>query len=149
MALVDIVHEKIIKTPLVSQNKPDVMRELVTILFDAGKIDDVESVLDAVHDREVKASTGLEAGIAVPHAKTDRVKKLTMAIGISPRGIDFNAMDGQPSQLFFLLLAPPDQAGPHLEALAEIAKLTRSRAFCNLLIHAPSAGDVVDLFKED
>jgi mannitol/fructose-specific phosphotransferase system IIA component (Ntr-type) len=149
MALVDLVHKDIVKTPLISQNKPEVMRELVTILFNAGKIDDVESVLTAVHAREVKASTGLEAGIAVPHAKTDKVKKLTLAIGISPQGIDFNAMDGKPSHVFFLMLAPLDQSGPHLEALADIAKLTRSRAFCNSMIHAPSAKDIVDLFKLD
>jgi nitrogen PTS system EIIA component len=149
MALVDLVHENIIKTPLASQNKPDVMRELVTILYDAGKIDNVESVLEAVHSREVKASTGLADGIAVPHTKTEKVKKLTMAIGISPQGIDFNAMDGKLSHLFFLMLAPPDQSGPHLEALADIAKLTRSHAFCSSLIHAPSARDIVALFKED
>ena len=148
MALVELIEEEIIKTPLLAQNKHEAMKELVAILYDAKKIDDPEPVLDAVHTREDKASTGLEDGIAVPHARTDKVKNLTMSIGISPQGVDFDALDGKPSHLFFLLLAPPDQCGPHLEGLAGIAKLARCRTFCNSVIHAPSAQKVVELFKE-
>ena len=95
------------------------------------------------------ASTGLEEGIAVPHAKTDAVKTLTIAIGISPEGVDFNSLDGKPSKLFFLMLAPPDQSGPHIEALAEIAKLSKSKAFINALINAKTPDEIVELFKED
>ena len=149
MALVDLIDEKIIQAPLISRNKPDVLRELVGVLKNAGVIDDVEDALSAVVAREAKGSTGLEDGIAVPHAKTDKVKKLAMAIGISHQGIDFDSMDGKPSQLFFLLLAPVDQSGPHLAALAEIAKIARSRSFCHLLIHAKSPQEVVAVFKED
>ena len=148
MELVELIHEEIIKTPLLAQNKPEAMRELVTILYEARKIDDPGPVLDAIHAREEKASTGLEDGIAVPHARTDKVKTLAMSIGISPQGVDFGAMDGKPSYLFFLLLAPPDQCGAHLEGLAGIAKLARCRTFCDSVIHAPSAQKVVELFKE-
>jgi len=85
----------------------------------------------------------------VPHAKTDAVRKLTMALGIAPAGVDFEAIDGNPSHLFFLLLASPDQSGPHIEALAEIARITRSKAFYKMLITAGSAEEVVELFKEE
>jgi PTS system nitrogen regulatory IIA component len=149
MTLVKLVNEKIVKVPLTSQNKPEVIRELVNILIDANIIDSAEEVVEAVRLREEKSSTGLEDGIAVPHAKTDKVKKLSMAIGISPQGIDFDSMDGKPSQLFFLLLAAHDQSGPHLEALAEIAKLAHSHAFCRMLINSKSAREVVELFNED
>ena len=149
MALIDLISTDVVKVPLTSKNKPDVLRELVQVLRDAGKINDYDSVLDAIHKREELGSTGLELGIAVPHAKTDTVKNLILAIGISPEGIDFNALDGKPSQLFFLMLAPPNQSGPHIEALAEIAKLSKSRAFCNTLIHARTAQEAVDLFHED
>ena len=147
MALIDMIVEKVIKTPLESKDKPDVLRELVQILKDAGEIEDFETALKAVQEREDKLSTGLEKGIAVPHAKTEAVPSLKLAIGIAPEGIDFESMDKEPSKLFFLLLAPPGQAGPHVEALAEIAKLAKSTSFCKALINAENAQEVVELMK--
>ena len=101
MALIDLISPTVVKVPLVSQNKPEVLRELVQVLKDADKISDFDRVLDAIHKREDLGSTGLELGIAVPHAKTDSVQSLTLTIGISQHGIDFNALDGKPSHLFF------------------------------------------------
>jgi fructose-specific phosphotransferase system IIA component len=147
MALIDMIVENVIKTPLTSKDKPDVLRELVRILKDAGEIDDFDSALKAVQEREEKMSTGLEKGIAVPHAKTDAVSSLKLAIGIAPEGIDFDSMDKEPSKLFFLLLASPGQAGPHVEALSEIAKLANSASFCKALINADNAREVVELMK--
>lgn len=149
MALVDLISSEVVKVPLTADNKPAVLRELIQILKDSGKIDDFDNVLEAIHKREEMGSTGLELGIAVPHAKTEEVKSLTVAIGISPEGIEFESLDGKPSQLFFLMLAPPNQSGPHIEALAEIAKLSRSRAFISTLINARSSQEVVELFRED
>lgn len=147
MALIDLVTQKIVKIPLVSQSKPEVLRELVQILRDAGEIHDTEAVLRTVQERESKQSTGLQDGFAVPHSKTDAVTKLKLAIGIAPHGIDFNSFDQQPAKLFFLLLAPPNLSGPHVAALAEIAKLSHSRALCRALISAETAADVVSLLK--
>jgi fructose-specific phosphotransferase system IIA component len=147
MAFVDLVKEKIVKLPLKSNNKPDVLRELTQILKDAGEINDFDAVLKAVQERENKLSTGLENGIAVPHCKTEAVSSLKLAIGIAPQGIDFDAFDKQPSKLFFLLLAPVGQSGPHVEALAEIAKLTQSKAFCKMLIAAENPREVVELIR--
>ncbi len=149
MALVELIEESVVKVPLVSTRKNDIIRELIEVLEKAGKISDPEKIYSAVLDRESKGSTGLEEGIAVPHAKTTAVQDLTLAIGIAPRGVDFAALDGKPSQLFFLMLAPPDQSGPHIEALAEIARATRSKAFCRLLTAAQSPAEVVELFKEE
>jgi len=149
MALIQLIQETIIKTPLESKDKPEVMRELVQILKDAGEIKDYDAVLDAIVAREDQQSTGLQDGIAVPHGKTTAVSRLRLAIGIAPDGIDFNSLDGAPSKLFFLLVAPPDQAGPHVEALAEIAKLAQSKAFCKALIAADDAKEVVELFQGD
>jgi len=147
MALIDMVEEKIVKTPLESKDKPEVLRELVRILKDADEIDDFDTVLKAVQEREDKQSTGLEKSIAVPHAKTAAVSSLKLAIGIAPQGIDFDSLDGEPSKLFFLLLAPPGQSGPHVVALAEIAKLVCSKPFCNALIRSGNAQEVVELMK--
>jgi fructose-specific phosphotransferase system IIA component len=147
MALLDLVSEKIVKIPLESNDKPDVLRELIQRLVDVGEIDDFNAVLKAVQEREDKQSTGLERGIAVPHGKTAAISTMKLVIGIAPQGIDFDSLDGKPSTLFFLLLAPPNQSGPHVQALAEIAKLARSQAFCEALIHAENAREVVKLLK--
>ncbi len=149
MALIELVQEKVIKTPLASKDKPDVLRELVQILKDAGEIDDYDAVLTAIVTREDQQSTGLQDGIAVPHGKTTSVPRLKLAIGIAPEGIDFDSLDGNLSKLFFLLVAPPDQSGPHVEALGEIAKLAQSRAFCKALIAADDAKEVVELLQGD
>jgi len=150
MAIIDLVKPDVIKVGLTSKDKPSVLRELLQVLIDAGKvaIADRDSILDNLLKREMLQSTGLEAGIAVPHAKSARIAKLTLAIGTAPDGIDFDAIDRQPSRLFFMMLAPPDQSGPHIEALAEIARMSRSRAFIGALIAAKSVKDIIELFGE-
>lgn len=148
MAFIDLFTMEVIKVGLTAKDKPGVLRELLQILIDAGKVTDGDAVLDALLKREALQSTGLEAGIAVPHAKTTAVGSLTLAIGIAPEGIDFDAIDHQPSKLFFLMLAPPDKSGPHIEALAEIARMSRSRAFISSLIAARSPKEVMELFGE-
>lgn len=148
MTLIDQISEDVVKVPLEQTNKTDVIRELLDILADAGKLSDSDRAYNALLERESQGSTGLEYGIAVPHAKTDAVETLTIAIGISPDGIEFGAMDGRPSKLFVLLLAPPGQSGPHIEALAEIARLSRSEAFLRALISSRSPADLLELLRE-
>ncbi len=148
MALIDLITADVIKVPLKSTTKAGVLKELTELLVSAGKIEKSESILDALEQRESLGSTGLERGIAVPHCKTTAVKTLTLAIGIAPKGIDFGAIDGQPSTLFFCMLAPPDQSGPHIEALSEIAKLTQSQSFCRVLMASKNPEEVVELFRD-
>ncbi len=147
MTLINLVIPEIVKIPLESKDKPDVLRELVQVLKNAGQIEDSSIVLKVVQEREDKQSTGLQDGIAVPHGKTAAVSSLKLAIGIAPEGIDFDSLDGKPTKLFFLLVAAPEQSGPHVEALAEIAKLARSKAFCQALASADSAQTVAGLMK--
>lgn len=149
MALADQVNRDVVKVPLLSSDKTGVIRELVGILADAGKISDTEAVVSGVMERESLGSTGLEKGIAVPHAKTTAVDDLMIAIGISPEGVDFESLDGEPSTLFFLILAPPDKSGPHIQALTEIAGISRSNVFLKALKGARTADDVVELFRDE
>jgi len=148
MALADLIRPEVVKVPLAGKTKNEVLRELVQLLLDAARISELESVYDALLTREALGSTGLELGIAVPHAKTSAVRRLTAAIGISPQGVDFQSADGQLSKMFFLLLAPPDQSGPHIQALAEIARLAKSPTFLRLLSGASSPQEVTDLIRE-
>jgi len=148
MALIDLVTPEVIKVPLLSTTKSGVLEELTELLVTAGKIEEAAPVLDALQQRESLGSTGLEKGIAVPHCKTSAVSTITLALGIAPDGIEFEAIDGQPSTLFFCMLAPPDQSGPHIEALSEIARLTQSQSFCRLLMASRSPNEVVELFRD-
>ncbi len=148
MALADLIGPEVVKVPLAAKTKPEVIREMVQILVDAGRIPEPDAAYHALLAREARGSTGLEQGIAVPHAKTGAVRTLTVAIGIAPHGVDFQSADGKPSTLFFLMLATPDQSGPHIEALAEIARLGKSPSFLRALAAACSAQEVVELFRE-
>ena len=147
MALLDLVVPEVVKIPLVSKDKSGVLRELVAVLRDAGKIQDFDAVLRVVQDREDKQSTGLEEGIAVPHGKTPAVSTLQLAIGVAPDGIDFNSLDGKPTKLFFLLVGSPDQTGPHVQALADVARLARSKTLCRALAGAETREQVVELMR--
>jgi len=148
MSLSDLIQKNVVKVPIRSKSKSDVIAELLDVLVEAGKVEDREVAYNALLERESLGSTGLESGIAVPHAKTDAVSRLTVAIGIAPDGVDFQSVDGEPSRLFFLMLAPPDQSGPHIEALAEIARLARAPAFLKSLARAESPDEVVELINE-
>ncbi len=148
MSLIDTISSDIIKVPLESDNKTDVLHELVAVLYDAGRIQEIDPVLEAVRIRENQGSTGLEKGFAVPHAKTDAVNTLTTAIGIAPSGIDFDSKDGELSSIFFLLIAPPNESGPHVEALKEIAELSLSPIVCKMLRNAETSKEVLELIRD-
>lgn len=149
MSLIDQISEDIVKIPMKATNKVEAIRELVQVLKDNGTIEDENEIFEAIMQRESLGSTGLDRGIAVPHAKCPAVKSLSVVVGIAPYGIDFDSMDGDPTKIFFLLLASPQESGPHIEALAEIAEVTRSDAFCSALINAPDSLEVVGLFLEE
>lgn len=148
MALIDKITEDVIKVPLEATTKDEVLKELLEVLTRSGAVKDETDAFNALLERESKGSTGLADGIAVPHAKTDAVESIQIAIGISPGGIDFQALDAQPSRVFFLILAAPDQSGVHIEALSEIARMTRSAAFIRALVASATAKEVVELIRE-
>jgi len=147
MSFLELVKPNIIKTPLQSKTKEGIIKELLQLLIDAGKVTDFESTYNAILQRESQISTGLADGIAIPHAKTKTVDSLTLAIGILPEGIDFNALDGQLSYIFFMLLAPPDEAALHMKALSEIAKLVQTKDLCKLLINAKNAQEIAEILQ--
>ncbi|MFP4384139.1 MAG: PTS sugar transporter subunit IIA [Spirochaetia bacterium] len=149
MDLIDLIDKKVVKVPLESTEKISVIKELAGILDKAGRIRNLVKIEDDLMARENQGSTGLENGIAVPHAKTDAVEKVTLALGISPGGVDFGSVDGKPSHIFFLILAPPDQPRLHVEILSEIARLTKSPAVRTYLMNANTPEEIVDFFKEE
>jgi fructose-specific phosphotransferase system IIA component len=106
-----------------SAGKDDAIEELVDLLCSAYRLKDRDTILDAVRDREAKASTGIGMGLAVPHAKTSAVSRLQVAFGLSREGIDFESVDGEKAHLFFIMVSAKDRTGPHIQALAGISRL--------------------------
>ena len=98
--------------------------------------------------REKSMSTGLVKGIATPHAKSDTIKKIVLVIGIKKEGIDFESLDGQPTKLFFLIISPQSEAGPHIQLLAEIAKLSSDNERITQILNAPSPEAVINIIRK-
>ncbi len=148
MRLSDLLNENTIQVSLQYNEKSKLIETLLDLAMNSGKITQRDVALKAVMDRENLMSTGLERGVAVPHAKTNAVEAITMALGISKEGIDFQSADGNPSHLFFFLLAPEAAAGPNVQVLAQIARLTSDPEFCKALKTAESARDALNAIKE-
>ncbi len=129
MKLTDILSPECVKVPLTASTKDQAIAELVDVLASNGKIQNREAVLKAILDREATRSTGIGYGLAVPHGKCAGCPKLAMAIGKPGAPIDFASTDGKPVRLIVLLASPPDQTGPHIQALARISRLMLMEQF--------------------
>ncbi len=148
MKLSQLLTPDLIKVGIIDSNKEDIIRQMIEVIDNQGLLTDAEQAYQDVMVRELQQSTGLESGIAIPHGKSSAVAQLVGALGISQDGIDFNSLDGQPSHLFFLLLAPPTMSGPHVRALANIAKLSQSASFRKKLISAGNSQEAFQIIME-
>ena len=150
MKFSDFVKSEAIKAELTASTKEDVIRELVTSLVDSGQIgaDNQETIVQAVLKREELGSTGIGRGIAVPHTKHPSVSKPVGTVGVSPSGIDFQSLDGEQVQLFFMLISPPDQPNDHLRALENISKQLQDETFCRFLKQSRTAEDIQQILEE-
>ncbi|GMV79896.1 MAG: PTS transporter subunit IIA [Planctomycetota bacterium] len=150
MKLTDIIPDGGISDDLQSTEKESVIRELVELLVKAGRVDTESSkkVVKALMDREELGSTGIGQGVAVPHAKHDSITDLVCAFGRSKRGVNFDALDGEPVYVFFLLLSSKGASGSHLEALAFISRLVRDEKFVKFLRDGKDVKDIRDVLGE-
>jgi mannitol/fructose-specific phosphotransferase system IIA component (Ntr-type) len=137
LLLTELLTPDRIRVPLEATDKPGVLRELVTLLAERAGVSP-EPLLAAVLEREQVLSTGIGHGIAIPHAKAPGVADLMLVAGSAPEGIPFDALDGQPVRLFFLLIGPESAAGQHVKALSRIARLVRRESVRTALLEAQS-----------
>lgn len=144
MRLTDILKPENIKVPLEATDKSQAIHELVDLLGANGEVNSPKKVLDAVLEREATRSTGIGAGLAIPHGKTDGTDHLVMAIGKPAQPIDFASIDGRPVNIIWLLSSPPDQTGPHIHALARISRLMTVDDFRSTLTAADTPQKVFD-----
>src|SRR5437016_11482590 len=148
MRLTEILKPENIKVPLESANKNDAIAELVNLLAKNSQVADAKKVLDAVLERESTRTTGIGNGLAIPHGKCNGAKDLVMAIGKAGTPIDFQAIDGRPVNLIWLLTSPPDKTGPHIHALARISRLMTIDKFRQALAAATTGQEVYEIIKK-
>ena len=151
MKITDFLREKAINVELQAKDKEGVIREMVQLLVKAGEIKpaDEEKIIPVLLAREALGSTGIGQGVGIPHGKSNVVRQLVGAFGISRRGVNFDSLDGEMAQIFFLLLAPEDSAGPHLKALARISRLLKDRYFRDSLKEAKDEKQVVKIIQQE
>ncbi|MHB8137655.1 MAG: PTS sugar transporter subunit IIA [Smithellaceae bacterium] len=148
MRLDQIFKIEFLNDNLSSNSKKDVLAELINVLIGSGlKIDKVKAN-DVLQQREKLGSTGIGDGVAIPHGKVSDLNELVVAFGRSKKGIAFDAIDGKPVHLFFLLLAPENSTGQHLKALAKISKMLKTPNFRKKLIEAKTTSDLYKAIVE-
>ena len=130
-------------------NKDEAILELVDLVSTSDNITDKQVLLDDIMEREQKMSTGMEHGIAFPHAKSDGVKHLTVAIGIKKGGIEFDSLDGLPAQILVLIASPKDETSPHLQVLSAVSGVLSQEENRRKILEARSAAEIAKVFTAE
>ncbi len=147
MKIVDILSKDRVIPELDSKVKKDVILELVKALPLTGV--DNGHLVQVLLEREKLGSTGIGDGVAIPHGKLREIGQLIASFGRSKRGVDFDSLDGKPTHLFFLLVAPEDSAGVHLKALARISRLFKDGQFRETLMKGKDQEDLFRILQEE
>ena len=121
---------------------------MIDRLYDAGRITDKQAFMQGILARQAQTTTGLGDGIAMPHSKNSAVKLLTVVFARSEKGVEYDAMDGQPVHLLFMIAVPADANNTHLEALASLSRFLLQDGFMDELKAAQTPEAVVALFSE-
>lgn len=122
MKIKELISEDIVILDVQSSSKTDVIKELATLLFEANRITNLDGFIEEIEKREALGSTGVGFGIAIPHAKTALVKQPSLAFGRRSTGLDYNSLDGEPTDLFFMIAAPEGGENLHLKTLAKLSR---------------------------
>jgi PTS system nitrogen regulatory IIA component len=149
MKIEDILAQDLVLSDLTARSKTDVLVELATAVSRQHAELDRERLVQALEDRERLNSTALGEGVAIPHGKLSGIKRVFAAFARSKQGVDFHSLDGEPTHLFFLLVAPEDSAGAHLKALARISRLLKDDSFRTRLMQAPDAAALYETIRQE
>ena len=149
MKFADFICNESLNANLQATTKEGAIREMVQALVKAGQIpeDNYEDIVHNVLRREELGSTGIGRCVAVPHTKFN-LKEMVGTVAVSPNGVDFDSLDGQPVRVLFLLISPQDQPQDHLLALEHVAKQLREDTFRRFLVQARNQADIIELLTE-
>ncbi len=149
MKITDFLAPDCVAADMAATTKREALGVLVDTLTAAEPDIQPVRLVEALLERERIGSTGVGDAVAIPHAKLKGLRRLAAAFGRSRRGVDFEAVDGRPCQLFFLLVAPEEAASDHLRALSRIARLMRDAEIRRRLVEAPDAEALYALLTEE
>jgi len=149
MKIVDFVRPELVVAELAAHDKNEVVKELAGHLASQVPGVDREHLGRVLLERERLASTAIGEGVAIPHGKLDAVGKLVACVGRAPTGVDFDSMDGRPTHLFFVLVAPENSTGVHLKALARISRLFKDPEFRTRLMQAKDASEMYRVIADE
>jgi PTS system nitrogen regulatory IIA component len=149
MRVVDFLRPELIIPELHGGSKGDVLAEMSRNLSRTQDGIDADALRRVLEEREMLASTAIGDGIAIPHGKLDTVGNLVGSLGRSSMGLEFDSIDGKPTHLVFMLVAPASSTGIHLKALARLSRLFRDALFRQRLIDAPDAAGMYRVITEE
>ncbi|MBM7661491.1 PTS system fructose-specific IIC component [Bacillus mesophilus] len=148
MRITELLKRDTIILDLKAKSKQAVIEELVDVLSSAGRLDDRRKFTEAILAREAQSTTGIGEGIAIPHAKTNAVKVPAIAFGRSTEGVDYQALDGQPSHLFFMIAASEGANNEHLETLSRLSSYLMDPAFRQRIESAKTKDEVIQAIDD-
>ena len=149
MKIQDVLNKNVMLFDLQATNKEGVINEMVQSLVDNGVVTDFDTFKAGIMNREAQTSTGLGDGIAMPHSKNEAVKEATVLFAKSNKGVDYASLDGQPTDLFFMIAAPEGANDTHLAALAELSKYLMKPGFADKLRQASTPDQVIAAFDAE
>jgi PTS system nitrogen regulatory IIA component len=148
MRILDILQEEAIIAELTATDKKGVLLELAAPVAEASGVAQDEMVR-VLLERERLGSTGVGSGIAIPHGKLKSLNALLVGFGRSHQGVEFDAIDGKPAHIFFLLMAPEDSTGAHLRMLARISRLLKDSSLRQRLMDAADSREIYTLIENE
>lgn len=147
MEVNQFINQNLIKMNLKSEDKDSVIKEMIEIMEKNKIITDKEEVIKKAMEREEKGTTGVGKGVAIPHVKSNAVKRPAVAFGRSDKGIDYGSMDEKPSHLFFLITVPEESHDEHLKLLAQLSRNLVHDDFRDSLLEAETAEKVMEILE--
>jgi fructose-specific phosphotransferase system IIA component len=149
MKIVDLLSEQVVRTNLPGTTKNEVINAIIDLAAGQDRVLDKEKVREAIFEREKIMSTGVGAGFAIPHAKSDAVSDIVAAFAITAQPIDYQSLDDQPVRIIFLLVGRENMVGPHIKLLSRISRLMNNEEFRKRLLEAPTPKDVLEIFRKE
>ncbi|WP_299571445.1 PTS sugar transporter subunit IIA [uncultured Leptotrichia sp.] len=149
MKILEYLVPERIKVNLEGKTKEEIIKEMAQLFVKSEVLnsEDLEEFVKEINEREKLTPTGMQDGIAIPHARTPLVKELSLALGISREGVDFESMDGEPSKLIFMIAAPEETKKEHLDLLAEISKLSYEEELIEKIEKLNSVEEIFETLK--
>jgi len=149
MKVFELLKESFILTDFKSDDKKDIINELIDLHNEDNNVNDLEKVRTAIHDREKEMSTGIGKGFAIPHGKTNAVNDVIVSFGKTNRGIDYEALDGNPVHLVFLLVGKVDLVSKYIKLLSRISRVMNKDDFRENILNAKTKNEIINIFEEE